>query len=213
MVHACQGRHGAIGCLIWRLRCVREGCDNQGRRAIGAIYFVFQWYRANMPVLRRAPTALSFRTVDWSCPLKCGRCTHMRANGTRCKNRVCFGSPVCWLHNSIKYGVKIKDSTIPGAGNVLFATRRLPKNSCMCPYSGDPTTMNCIHQRYPGAMTTAYTEQIPAPANLAFDCSCSRGVGSLANARFNADGNVSALTATIVCRCIVPSETAFRVYS
>lgn len=158
---------------------------------------------------RSAPTALSFRTVDWSCPLKCGQCT--RANGTRCKNRVCFGSPVCWLHNSIKYDVEIKDSTIPGAGNGLFATRRLPKDSWMCPYSGEPTTMNCIHQRYPGAMTTAYTEQIPGPANLAFDCSCSRGVGYLANARFNADGKVSALnTAAIVYRGIVPSETVFR---
>lgn len=146
-----------------------------------------------MPVRRRAPTELSFRTADWSCPLKCGQCTHTRANGTRCKNRVCFGSPVCWLHNCIKYGVKIKDSTIPGAGKGLFATRRLPKDSWICPYSGEPTTMNCIHQRYPGAMTAAYTEQIPGPANLAFDCACSRGVGSLANARFNADGKVSAL--------------------
>ncbi|CAN0402644.1 unnamed protein product [Pylaiella littoralis] len=46
---------------------------------------------------------------------------------------------------------------------------------------------------YPWAMAAAYTERIPGLANLAFDCACSRGVGSLANARFNADGKMSAL--------------------
>lgn len=145
-----------------------------------------------MPLRRRAPTELCFRTENWSCPLTCDQCTHTRANGIRCKNRVCFGSPVCWVHNSTKYGVKIKKSTIPGAGKGLFATRRIPKDSWICPYSGEQTTMNCIHQRYPGGMTAAYTEQISD--NLAFDCACSRGIGSLANARFNANGTVSSLS-------------------
>lgn len=137
-------------------------------------------------------TELSFRTANWSCPLTCDTCTHTRANGVRCKNRVCFGFPVCWMHNAMKYGVKIKNSAIPGAGKGLFATRRLSKDSWICPYSGEATTMNCIHQRYPGGMTAAYAERIPGEANLAVDCACSRGIGSLSNAHFNANGTLSA---------------------
>lgn len=147
-----------------------------------------------MAVRKRKPTELSFQTANWSCPLTCDQCTHTKANGVRCKNRVCFGFPVCWMHNAMKYGVKIKNSTIPGAGKGLFATRRLSKDSWICPYSGEATTMNCIHQRYPGEMTAAYTEQIPGNPNLAFDCACSRGIGSLANAHFNANGKLSALS-------------------
>jgi len=143
-----------------------------------------------MPPRKRVPTELSFRTATWSCPLTCGQCTHTRDNGLRCKNRVCFGSPVCWLHNAKKYGVKIKQSTIPGAGKGLFATRNIPRDSWICPYSGEATTMDCIHQRYPGDATAAYAEQVHK--NLAYDCACSRGIGSLSNAHFNPNGTVSA---------------------
>ncbi|ACH46888.1 putative lysine methyltransferase [Feldmannia species virus] len=140
---------------------------------------------------RRAPTELRFETDNWSCPLKCNKCTFTRPNGLRCKNRVCFGFPLCWIHNSQKFGVKIKQSTIPGAGKGLFATRQIPKNTWICPYSGEETTMECIHQRYPGDSTAPYAEKISD--NIAYDCACSRGIGSLANGRFNANGKVSSV--------------------
>ncbi len=146
-----------------------------------------------MPASKSYPTELSFQTADWSCPLVCQQCEHTTANGVQCKNRVCFGFPLCWMHNSLRYGVKSKDSTIPNAGKGLFATRKLPKNSWICPYVGESTTMTCINQRYPGDTTASYTEQMPGPQQIAVDAACSRGIGSLANALFNADGSVSSL--------------------
>lgn len=158
------------------------------------VYFVYEWYHEHLPVRKLAPTELSFRTADLSCPL-CAASVHTQGQtGPGARTELCFGSPVCWSHNSIKYSVKIKDSTIPNAGKGLFATRRLPKKSWICPYSGEPTTMSCIHKRCSGGMTAVYTEHIPGPANHAFDCACSRGVGSLANALFKPYGNVSALS-------------------
>ena len=146
-----------------------------------------------MPRIRKK-TELSFKTSDWSCPIACRRCRHVRADGTTCKNRVCFGSPMCWIHNIKKYGVRTKESTIPNAGKGLFATRLFRKDSWICPYTGEITTMECIHQRYPGSMTAPYTEQLPGPQQLAVDCACTRGIGSLANGRFNQNGTVSSLS-------------------
>ncbi|CAM9437995.1 unnamed protein product, partial [Hapterophycus canaliculatus] len=133
------------------------------------------------------PAQLSFQTKNWLCPLACQRCESLNANGRRCMKRVCFGTPFCWMHNSAKFGVQSKTSTIPNAGRGLFATRKLEKDSWICPYVGESTTMKCIKKRYPGDMTSPYTEQIPV------DSACRRGIGSLANGRFNADGTVSHL--------------------
>ncbi|CAB1097164.1 unnamed protein product [Ectocarpus sp. CCAP 1310/34] len=147
-----------------------------------------------MPVRKRAPKEYSFRTASWSCPLTCEQCQEVRANGMRCKNRVCFGTPLCHVHNSLKYGVKAKTSTIVNAGKGLFATRAFPKNSWICPYLGEKTSKDCIQKRYPGDMTAAYAEILPGPEQLHIDSACKRGVASLANGLFNANGSVSSLS-------------------
>lgn len=148
---------------------------------------------AVMPKPRKhTPRELQFRTKDWSCPIVCRRCKHRRANGAICKNKVCFGSPVCWVHNSILYGLKIKESSIPKPGEGLFATRVLKKDAWISPYIGEIVGMKCVHQRYPG--TAPYTMQMPGPKQLAVDCACTRGIGSLANCRFNKNGTVSSLS-------------------
>lgn len=136
-------------------------------------------------------TSWYFQTADWSLPLVSGRCQHETRKGTRCKNRVSFGYPLCSVHNKLKYGVQIKPSTIPGAGKGLFATRTVPKGSWLCPYVGEQTTMSCIHKRYPGTMTAPYTMQLPG--GIAVDSALVRGIGSLANGKFNADKTVSSL--------------------
>lgn len=137
---------------------------------------------------KRHHRELNFKSAGWSCPIHCHRCEQTRPNGARCKNRVCFGSPLCHQHNSMKYGVRIKKSTVPGAGKGLFATRAFRRDEWICPYPGEIITSACVDQRYPGDMTAAYVEVLPG--GRAVDCACKRGAGSLANAHFKSDGTV-----------------------
>lgn len=141
----------------------------------------------------RRTTELSFETSNWSCPLRCQQCEHVRASGARCRNQVCFGTPLCWIHNSMVFGVKSKVSTIPNSGRGLFTTRDFPKDTWICPYIGEQTTMICVRQRYTGNMTAPYTEKSGGSGNGAVDCACSRGIGSLANGIFRANGAVASL--------------------
>lgn len=136
---------------------------------------------------------LSFRTKHWSCPLTCRRCSFKKANGLVCKNKVCLGLPFCTAHNSLQYGVRIKPSTIAKAGKGLFATRDISKDAWICPYVGELLDMRCVNKRYPGRMTAPYTELLPGPEGLAVDAACTRGIASLANARFKKDGTVASL--------------------
>lgn len=135
---------------------------------------------------------ISFRVstgpnTSWSCPLSCARCTYIKPNGHQCRNRVCFGSPFCWIHNITAYGVKARPSTIAGAGKGLFATKTFQANEWICPMICEPITEDCIEQRYPG-MTAPYAED--DGENGIIDCACSRGIASQANALFRADGMV-----------------------
>lgn len=135
---------------------------------------------------------LSFQVPGWSCPLRCDRCEHVRANGLRCKNRVCYGSPVCWIHNKEKYGIISRQSTIPAAGKGLFATRLFQRNRWVCPYIGESIATECSDQRYPGAMTAPYAAA--APNNVVVDSACRRGIAASANGRFNVNGTVASLS-------------------
>lgn len=38
---------------------------------------------------------LAFNTDTFRCQLECDQCTRIKANGLRCRSRVCFGIPVC----------------------------------------------------------------------------------------------------------------------
>lgn len=141
----------------------------------------------------RRATELTFKTEGWSCPVTCRRCTHTTKTGTRCKNKVCIGLPLCSRHNSLVYGVQIKPSTIKNSGKGLFATRALSRDSWVCPYEGEVLPMSCIHKRYPNDTTAPYTEQIPGNRNQGVDAACERGIGSMANGKFNANGTVSSI--------------------
>lgn len=143
------------------------------------------------------PSRYTFQITDpntnnrWSCPIHCQQCTHLRpnANNARCRNRTCFGSPLCWIHNSQRFGVKSRVSTIPGAGKGLFATRQFHNHDWICPMVGENLTGACVEQRYPGEMTAPYVEYDEGNSRYT-DCACSRGIGSLANARFRANGQL-----------------------
>lgn len=139
------------------------------------------------------PSKTMFRMHDkFACHLQCQQCAHVKADGLRCKNRVCFGTPVCWMHTKTKYKVRAKTSTIPNAGKGLFATALIPAGSWICPYIGEQLPKQCIEQRY-GTQTAPYVEMKSSVAYI--DSACMRGIGSMANALFLPNGKCRGLSA------------------
>lgn len=140
------------------------------------------------------PSRISFKIAtgggnnSWTCPITCEQCTFIKQNGQPCRNRVCHGSPWCWVHNRHAYGVKARVSTIAAAGKGLFATRAFEQDDWICPMICEHITLACLNDRYPGDTTGPYAET--DVNNHIVDCACQRGIGSQANAKFRQDGLV-----------------------
>jgi len=66
----------------------------------------------------------------------CVQCKALLDNGDRCRNKTCTYPTYCWIHTKAKAGVKIKKSTIPGAGMGLFATKEFRSREKICDYGG-----------------------------------------------------------------------------
>lgn len=126
---------------------------------------------------------LTFNSPAFRCHLSCGQCTHLKVNGARCKNRVCFGTPICWVHTMRLYGVKVRTSPVAGKG--LFATRPFQSGSWICPYIGEGVTGACLNQRYPGDRTAPYAVENDGSY---VDSACVRGVGAMSNGLFRRNG-------------------------
>ncbi len=123
---------------------------------------------------------------NWSCHLHCGQCEQKKKDGKRCKKRVCFGTPLCWIHNKIKYGVQIADSSETNAGKGLINTIDRKKHDWVCPFVGEKTTQYCINKWYPGGdnTTAPYVECDPhSQHNFCYDSACRRGIGAMANTK------------------------------
>lgn len=128
---------------------------------------------------------------EFQCTLQCGQCDYVKADGLRCKNRVCIGYPTCWVHNKKSYNVQVRVS--PGRGRGLFATSNIPKDSWICPYNGEVISRKCLEARYPGDHTAPYA--ITIRKDVVLDAACERGVGSMANGLFRENGKVRAVAA------------------
>lgn len=135
-----------------------------------------------------------FQTKDWACELKSTRCAYTKQDGERCWNQVVIGGPLCAQHNRMVYGLRIAKSTIPGAGEGVFATRPIRAGATICPYFGETISKACFIKRY--------KRQPVAPYSLhRIDSACDRSLGSMANALFKANGKCrseSAHNATFV---------------
>lgn len=123
---------------------------------------------------------LTFTTNTFNCHLTCDQCTYIKPNGQRCGNRVCIGYPMCWIHNKKLYGIRVKDSTIPGGGKGLFATQPIRGRVYICPYVGENITQECLDSRYEGDVTAPYTV-FDNESGIYVDSACVRGVGAMAN--------------------------------
>lgn len=142
---------------------------------------------------------LTFDSDTFKCHLRCDQCIFIKANGQRCRNRVCIGYPVCWVHTKQEYGVRVKDSTVEGAGKGLFAHVAKRRFEWICPYNGEMITQNCLDARYPGDVTAPYATQLDVPFAMGGgdyeDGACVRGVGSMANGLFDVDNTSLPLAA------------------
>ena len=88
----------------------------------------------------------TFISDRFNCKLTCDRCQHIKASGGRCRNRVCFGTPLCWIHTKIVYGVQVRDSTLADAGKGLFATRDFEQGEWIIPpYVGELINETCLN--------------------------------------------------------------------
>lgn len=85
--------------------------------------------------------------------------------------------PYCPMHLDEVLGVRVGPSTIPGAGDGVFATRDLPKGWTL-PYGGELVRRETIDKRYPEEGSEYVFEVSPS---LLLDAQCKRGIGSMMN--------------------------------
>lgn len=90
----------------------------------------------------------------------CVRCQANTANHTRCTRKTCKYGFQCWQHSIKNLGLKVKKSTIPGAGQGLFTAKRFDANSRMIEYKGEKLTKKELDRRYPGDTVADYTIQV-----------------------------------------------------
>ncbi|MCX7930334.1 MAG: SET domain-containing protein [Chlorobi bacterium] len=76
------------------------------------------------------------------------QCAYVGPDGHRCRRLTTITHPYCPVHTRIVHGVEVRTSTIPGAGNGLFAVRRIPTNTYLFDYDGDRLTLREYTERY-----------------------------------------------------------------
>ena len=86
---------------------------------------------------------------------ECQRCEGTAKSGSRCKNRTCRGK-LCWQHLKKEKGLRVKPSTIAGAGFGLHTTKPFKKNQKIADYTGENLSRAQIDQRYPGNTVGEY---------------------------------------------------------
>jgi hypothetical protein len=59
----------------------------------------------------------------------------------QCKRNTCLYSDFCWQHTRIAKGLKIADSTLPGAGKGLVATKSFKQGDVVAVYGGKDVTV------------------------------------------------------------------------
>jgi SET domain-containing protein len=127
--------------------------------------------------------------VTFRCPLACTQCTRTTAAGTRCKNRACIGVPMCWQHLRSERYLRVKESTISGAGKGAFVDKPRQRagepvfanGSRVIEYDGELVTKAQTSARYGESddNTAPYTAGVDWRYDE--DASCRRGVGSIIN--------------------------------
>jgi len=145
--------------------------------------------------------------VTFQCALQSQKCIETsKQTGIMCKRTTIIGTPYCWTHLLYKKRLRIKPSTIPAAGNGLFAQNTIrpgndpptiifKKNDTIIEYKGERINLNRLNQRYDTHSDKGRTIKHTAPYGMSItndlyiDSACKRGVGSLANHKSRKDAN------------------------
>jgi len=123
---------------------------------------------------------------DYDAPLETHRCRANAKAGNRCKNRVTIGLSTCWQHTLSQKFLQIKTSTIPNAGDGLFARRGkiddrtivvFKSGNVVCQYNGEIISQQTLEDRY-GDNTAPYGVELRGRKE---DGALARGVGTLIN--------------------------------
>ena len=124
--------------------------------------------------------------VLFRCQLACVQCTATKVDGGNCTRKSCIGIPLCYMHLLREKKLRIKQSTIPGAGKGLFAMdKHAGANEIIfrigdkiVVYNGEVVTHAELNRRYGDRFTAPYAV---SEGRAVVDAACTRGVGSIAN--------------------------------
>ena len=96
-------------------------------------------------------------TKNFRCNLKCDQCEGETLAGERCKKRTCQYLPTCYIRTKKKYGLLVKKSSIPNAGDGLYALKEFKQGEFIADYKGEVLTKAQRDERY------GHTQQDLAP--------------------------------------------------
>ena len=125
--------------------------------------------------------------INFNEKLQTERCAYIKPDGHQCKLHVVFGLPMCWIHRKKEYKVSVKPSTIPNAGNGIYADNGTKNDAIVfkegnkiCPYAGEFLTQDQIDTRYGTTHTVPYGINIRRDGT-SLDGAIHRGIGCLIN--------------------------------
>ena len=104
-------------------------------------------------------------TKKFKCNLLCQRCEGQTVAGERCKKRTCRYLPTCHIHTKKKYGLLVKKSSIPNAGDGLFALKEFKQGEFIADYKGEVLTKAQRDNRY-GSRTARPSSPLHIRPNL-----------------------------------------------
>jgi hypothetical protein len=132
--------------------------------------------------------------LNFQCNLKTKRCEGQTKTGTQCRRNTVMGTGYCYQHLETIKHLKIKASTIPGAGLGLFCFDRkkqpneiiFRENDIIIEYDGDKVSDNELVERY-GDYTAPYAIHLVRTENI--DSACLRGIGAFVNHKPHTQAN------------------------
>ena len=136
---------------------------------------------------------------SFQCDLKHYRCEHVNPKtDKKCNRKQYIGFDRCWQHLETDFHLKIKPSTLQGAGKGLFAYNATSNNDIVfkgndmkgdriVAYNGEVISHMETTRRYGEKNTAPYAARVND--DLVEDAACCRSAGSLANHKSHSKAN------------------------
>jgi hypothetical protein len=126
--------------------------------------------------------ASSDGSTQLQCNLTCQQClATSERTGEQCKRTSCRYLPYCSQHTKSKLGLEVKPSTIPEAGNGLFAVKNFHKGDKISEYIGRILTKSQIDALYGTSHSDLSPYAVKVSRDLYIDASCFRSIAAFAN--------------------------------